>query len=428
MDDSSVREKSIGYWSVVSIGIGGMVGGGIFAVLGLAVKFAKGGTPIAFAIAGLVALVTSYSYARLSVAYPSRGGTVEFLNQAFGSGLAAGGLNILLWLSYVIMLSLYAYAFGSYGAMFFPEASQLIWKHVLISGIVILLTCLNLLNAKVIGEWEEWIVGFKIIILVLFIFAGLASTNMQAIQPSTWTDPFQLIAGGMIIFLAYEGFELIANAAGEMRNPGKTIPKAYYTAVGFVILLYVAIAVVTLGNLPVDQIITAQDYALAAAAKPFLGSFGYTLITIAALLSTASAINATLYGASRVSYTIAKEGELPAVLEKKIWQQPLEGLFITSGLTLIVANFFNLSSISTMGSAGFLIIFGAVNYANYRLFEKTHSRRGISLAGMLLCFAALAILVWQTAREAPSEIWVLIIMVVVSFVIEASYRQVRNKL
>jgi len=427
MSNSSTREKSIGYWSVVAIGVGGMVGGGIFAVLGLAVQLAKGGTPVAFAIAGLVALVTAYSYAKLSVAYPSKGGTVEFLNQAFGAGLTAGGLNILLWVSYVIMLSLYAYAFGSYGAMFFPIASQLIWKHVLISGIIILLTGLNLLNAKVVGELEEWIVGFKITILVLFILAGLWSANLQTMQPATWSQPFQLIAGGMIIFVAYEGFELIANAAGEMRNPVKTIPKAYFTAVGFVIVLYVLISVVTLGNLPIQQIVVAQDYALAAAAKPFLGGFGYTLITIAALLSTASAINATLYGASRVSYIIAKEGELPEALEKKVWRQPLEGLFITSGLTLIGANFFDLTSLSTMGSAGFLLIFAAVNYANYKLYKKTQARRAIALTGMLVCLAALGILIWQRVNEAPGEIWVLIIMLGLSFAIEAVYRQVTGR-
>jgi amino acid transporter len=133
-----IRKESLGYWSAVSIGIGGMVGGGIFAVLGLAVDLAHGGTPIAFAAAGLIALFTAYSYARLSVTYPTRGGTVEFLNQAFGEGIFTGGLNILLWLSYIAMLSLYAYAFGSYGASFFPDAVQTVWKHVLISGAIVL--------------------------------------------------------------------------------------------------------------------------------------------------------------------------------------------------------------------------------------------------------------------------------------------------
>ena len=124
------KRDNIGFLAIVSIGIGGMVGGGIFAVLGLAVQLAHGGTPVAFLVAGLVALLTSYSYAKLAVAYPSEGGTVEFINQAFGGGILTGALNVLLWISYIIMLSLYAYAFGSYGSSFFPEALQPIIKHL----------------------------------------------------------------------------------------------------------------------------------------------------------------------------------------------------------------------------------------------------------------------------------------------------------
>ena len=129
-DDGKVKTMSkagdgkIGLWAVVAIGVGGMVGGGIFAVLGLAVQLAHGGTPVAFALAGVVALLTTYSYAKLSVAYPSRGGTVTFLDRAFGAGMFTGSLNVLLWLSYVVMLSLYAFAFGSYGATFLPSIGR----------------------------------------------------------------------------------------------------------------------------------------------------------------------------------------------------------------------------------------------------------------------------------------------------------------
>ena len=119
---SKASEDKLGLWAVVAIGVGGMVGGGIFAVLGLAVQLAHGGTPEAFALAGVVALLTTYSYAKLSVAYPSRGGTVTFLDRVFGAGMFTGSLNVLLWLSYVVMLSLYAFAFGSYGATFLPRA------------------------------------------------------------------------------------------------------------------------------------------------------------------------------------------------------------------------------------------------------------------------------------------------------------------
>ena len=157
-------------------------------------------------------------------------------------------------------------------------------------------------------------------------------------------------------------------------------------------------------TLSADDIVAAQDYALAAAAKPFLGQAGYLLISVAALLSTASAINATIYGAARLSYIIAKDGELPEILEIKIWNRPMEGLLITAGATLLIANLVDLSNLSTMGSAGFLLIFAAVNAANAKLAARTGSRRWISLGGVVLCLAALSSLIWQTASRKPSHL------------------------
>ncbi|MFZ1202369.1 MAG: APC family permease [Desulfobacterales bacterium] len=420
-------DGKIGLWAVIAIGVGGMVGGGIFAVLGLAVQLAHGGTPLAFALAGAVALLTTYSYARLSVAYPSRGGTVTFLDRAFGSGLLTGSLNVLLWLSYVVMLSLYAFAFGSYGATFLPEAWQTTGKHALISLSVIVLTGLNLLSAELIGKAEDWIVGLKVVILLLFVGTGLAGIDPSRITPGSWAPPLQLAAGGMIIFLAYEGFELIANTAQDARDAARTLPRAYFIAVGFVIGLYVLVSLVTVGNLAVDKIVAAKDYALAEAARPFLGRTGFILIAVAAMLSTASAINATLYGAARLSYCIARDGELPAGLERKIWGAPVEGLLITAGLTLLVANIFDLTSISTAGSAGFLLIFAAVNIANIRKAPHTNSRGWISAAGAVACLVALGALIWQTAQTSPAKLWVLAAMIALAVVIEGSYRLAKRK-
>lgn len=348
---------------------------------------------------------------------------MEFLNQAFGPGMITGGLNVLLWLSYVVMLSLYAYAFGSYGATFFSDSLQSVAKHGLISAIVILMTLINIIGSKVVGKSEEWIVAFKIAILTIFIAGGLWNLGAGSLKLTFGTGLFQVVAGGMIIFLAYEGFELIANTANDIRTPEKTLPRAYYSSVLFVIILYVLIAYVTVSSVSADTIANAQDYALAVAAQPFLGSFGFKLIAIAALLSTTSAINATLYGASRVSYIIAKDGELPEILEDKIWNRPIEGLLITSVLTLLVANLFDLSSISLMGSAGFLIIFAAVNAANLRLSEKTQSLRVISFTGVATCFFALLTLVWYTLGNSPQSIIILACMLFSAFATEAVYRK-----
>jgi amino acid transporter len=421
-DMSESGKENLSYWEVTAIGIGGMVGGGIFAVLGLSVELTSGGAPVAFLIAGIVALVTSYSYVRLSVTYPSQGGTVAFLDRAFGPGLLTGSANILLWISYIVMLSLYAYAFGSYGSSFFSTASQPFWKHILITGSVLGITGLNILNAKLIGVAEDWIVLIKLAILSLFIGVGVWNVDLTRLTPQAWSSPLNLIAGGMIIFLAYEGFELIANTAQDVRDASRILPRAFYSSVGFVIVLYVLVAMVTVGTLPVDKIVNAKDYALAEAAKPSLGQTGFILIAIAAILSTASAINATVYGAARLSYVIAKDGELPDILEKKAWGKPIEGLLITSGATLLIANLADLSSLSTMGSAGFLLIFAAVNSANVLLAETTQSKRFISLIGVGLCLGALGCLIWQIGKSSPEKLWFLFVMIGVAFFVEITFR------
>jgi len=421
------KDAKIGYWSVAAIGVGGMVGGGIFAVLGLTVQMARGGSPVAFAVAGFVALISAYSYVKLSISYPSQGGTVEFLNQAFGQGMITGGLNILLLLSYIVMLSLYAYAFGSYGSRFFPAAMQPLLKHVLISAAVLVFTVLNISGPGIVGEAEEVIVGIKVVILVVFIGAGIWSVDFTRLEPAAWSNTMEIIAGGMVIFLAYEGFELIANSAGDVDNPGRTLPYAYYSSIAFVIILYIFVSLVTVGTLPVKEILSARDYALAESARPFLGQAGFSLIAIAALLSTGSAINATLYGASRICYTIAKEGELPEFLEKKVWKRPIEGLFLTSAVTLIVANLFDLSSISMMGSAGFLIIFAAVNFSCIRLRRECGSTVWIPGIGIMACLGALAALIWQTAKTSPAGLTVLAAMLVLSFSAEAIYRSITGR-
>ncbi len=404
-----------------------MVGGGIFAVLGLAVTLAGGGTPIAFALAGVIALITSYSYARLAVTYPRDAGTVAYLNQAFGPGYLTGSLNVLLWLGYIVTLSLYAYAFGSYGASFFPPAHHLIAKHLLVTGVIVVMTTLNVLGASVMGKAEVWIVGLKTAILLLFIGVGLWGIDGARLGPATWAPTRQLVAGGMVIFIAYEGFQLIANAANDVRDPGRELPRALFTAVGFVICLYVAIAIVAVGNLPLPKIISAKDYALAVAAEPFLGRPGYLLITIAALASTSSALNATLYGVTRLSYTLVTSGQLPAAADQKVWKKPLGGLLLSAALTLALANILNLSRIATMGSAGFLIIFGAVNVANLRLRRLTRAVAWLPATGAVLCLLALAALIWETVKLDPYMLWVLAGLLATALAIEGAYRVFKGR-
>ncbi len=416
---------SIGYLGAVSIGVGGMIGGGIFAVLGLAVRVGAGGTFLAFLFAGLVALATTYSYARLSVAIPSEGGTAEFLNAAFGAGRVTGALNVLLWLSYIVTTSLYAFAFGSYGATFLPSSAHRAGQHVLITVVILAMTLLNIFSAKLISIAEDYIVAAKVLILVVFVAVALFDTDFGAVAPSEWAGSGSLLAGGMLIFVAYEGFELIANSAHDVRDPVKNIPRALYTSVLFTIALYMLVAVVTVGLLSLTEISTAADFALAEAARVVWGGVGFDLIVVAALLSTASAINATLYGSARLSVDIAVDGELPAEFENKIAGKPLLGLLITAAAALVIANLVPLDAISSLASAGFLIVFVAANLANVKLSDRTNSHRWLSVVGAIACVAALAALVAHVAANQPRDLILPAGLLAITYLGESTYQRRR---
>jgi len=419
--------KKISLREAISIGIGGMVGGGIFAVLGLAVSLAKGGTPIAFLIAGIIALITSYSYVKLSLTFPDRGGTVKFINEGFGISFFSGGINNLLWVSYIIMLSLYASAFGSYAPNLFELfGDKKLDFHIYASAIIVLATGINYYSIKVVGKIEAYAVIIKLIILLSFVFIGIyglfGNENIYQLSIENWETPIQLLTGGMVIFVAYEGFELIANAAPDIVDPEKNIPKAYFYSVIFVLFLYIIIAIITVGSLPFNEIADAQDYVLAEAAKPMLGKVGFTIITIAALISTFSAINASLYGGSRVSYQIAADDELPLSLTKMFWNQPI-GLLITAVATLILTNTLNLESISTAGSVGFLLIFAVVNLAGLKLSNKTKSNKLIPLLGFILSSTALIILLKQQYTSNPEGVTVALSVIASCFFMEYLYKR-----
>jgi amino acid transporter len=409
----------------ISIGIGGMVGGGIFAVLGLAVDLSKGGTPLAFLFAGILALITSYSYVQLSKKYADRGGTVKFITQGFGKTVLSGGINNLLWVSYIIMLSLYASAFGSYAPNLLPITGGELDFHLYASGIILLAAIINYYSIKVVGMIESYAVIIKLVILIAFIGIGLyglmGNPNLEQLYPENWEAPLQLLTGGMVIFVAYEGFELIANSAPDIENPDKNIPRAYYIAIVFVVLLYIVIAVVTVGSLPFDQIKTAEDYVLAEAAKPMLGQTGFTIITIAAMISTFSAINASIYGGSRVSYEIAEEDELPHQFTYQLWNQPI-GLLITAGLTLLLTNTLKLESISTAGSVGFLLVFAMVNYVGFKLSKNTGSNKIIPITGFILCLIAMVVLLQQQFESNRMGVIVALSIVSGCFLIEYFYK------
>jgi amino acid transporter len=379
--------------------------------------------PVSFALGGLVALLAAYSYTKLGVRYPSVGGSVQFLVEGLGDGVLSGGLNVFQYLAYVISMALYAAGFAGYAMTFLPDDTPSFVQRLIGAGIILVFAGVNLLGSRFVGRAESVIVIIKVTILVFFIVGAFFSIDPDRLSPSGWPNGVDIIFGAGILFVGYEGFGLITNAAGDMVNPKRELPRAIYIAVAIVISIYVLVAIGVIGNLPLPELESAQDYALAEAAKPFLGEFGFKLIAIAALLSTSSAVNATLFGASNVSYQIARDGQLPSTFTKARWNRHIEGLFITAGLSVVFVLGFDLGPIAMMASAAFLIVYAAVNAAHLKVRSQTGARTWVVVASLVACVAMFVLLMVYIVRKAPAAAWItLLATLVAAFAIEVVYR------
>lgn len=416
-------KKSIGLWAAISIGVGGMIGAGIFSILGIACQIAGNAVYISFILAGTVTLLSTYSYAKLGVKYPSVGGPVEFLVREFGDGIFSGGVSILLWIGYIIALALYARAFAAYSLTFFIDAPHY-WLNISATGIILLFTAVNFIGSKAVGRSELFIVIIKVGVLILFAALGLFFIKPQLLSTTYFPSVNNIFYATAVLFLAYEGFGLITNAAEDMKDPANTLPKALYLSVIIVIAIYLAVSTAVIGNLSLPEITKAKDYALAEAAKPFLGLIGFKIMAVTALFSTSSAINATLYGGANVSYMIAKEGELPEFFERKVWGKGIEGLFITAGLVILFANLFDLGRIAMLGSASFLLIYAAVNIGHLRLYKETGANPVLIWLSILGCLSVFIVLVYYLLNHSILTLIVLGIILLLSFGIEFIYRRI----
>jgi amino acid transporter len=423
MKNEVLGKKAIGLWSAISIGIGAMIGAGIFAVLGIATDIVGNLVYLSFIFGGMIALLSTYSYAKLGSTFPSAGGPVEFLIRGFGDGVLSGGFNFLLYLGYVFVLGVYAEAFGSYAATFLPHDFFKIGVNIFAILVIVIFTLINFLGPNAVGKSETIIVGIKVAILLVFAFVGFFFIKPALLSISTLPNVGNILTGAALLFLGYEGFGLITNTAEDIENPRKNIPRALYLSVILVTLIYVAVSIVVVGNLAIPDIAKTADYALATAAATFAGSIGFTIMVLAALFSTSSAINATLYGGANVSYLMAKKGELPDFFNRKLWMDGNEGLIITSILVILLIIFFNLSSIAMMGSAAFLLIYAGVNFAHLKLYQETNANKYIIYLAILGCLFSFSVLAYYELHNSPLTLIILCAVVFFSFLFEWTYRK-----
>ena len=188
-----------------------------------------------------------------------------------------------------------------------------------------------------------------------------------------------------------------------MKDRERNLPLAYYGSVATALVFYVLIIVVVLGRMSFDAVSGSRDYTLSAAAELFMGKAGFVLLAVGAILATASAINAGLFGASKLPIMLAKVEEAPTIYERQYRGRHPAGLIVISLLVLVIANFLDLHSLSAAASAGFIVIFLTVNVANAKLAGETGSKRSVPAIAAAVCFFALAVMLVQTARTPRTE-------------------------
>ncbi len=416
--------KKLTLVEVISMAVGTMIGASIFSIFGLGVKIAGTDLPLAFLLSGVYAFVVAYSYAILGKQIISNAGPIAFILKGLGDSLITGALSVLMWFTYVISIALFAKGFAGYLLPAINVETTPLSMGIVEVLVIAFFTVLNFFGSKAVGKAEFYIVLIKLSILLVFILGGFLTINWAQTKPSFDDQHMNgLLNASIIFFLSYMGFGLITNASENIKNPERNVPLGIYLSIIIVMFIYVSIALVTIGNLPIPEIIKAQENALAVAARPFLGNFGFALVTIGALFSISSALNATLYGGANIAYSLAKDGELPEVFERKVWFKSTEGLYFTAGLSLFFALFFNLGAIASITSTVFTVIYIFVLVSHLKLRKQYGGNTVllyINLAILLAVFVALLRYQWNTGKSA---FYASILTFLVALLIEYLYRK-----
>jgi amino acid transporter len=395
---SRKRKKALGLWELIAIALGGMVGGGIFSILGVSVEQIGNLAPVAIGIGGGLAFLAAYSYVKLALLYKDPGATYTFFKKAFPRRKkASSAVGWLIIFGYISTLALYGFTFASYFCSFFESLNNPTGQKITAGAIIGLFALINVSSVEGMGKLEDLMVYTKIgILVVISALLGWKGdlTNMQPLlEPSTpWSGVFIVAA---MTFVAYEGFQLVINAYDEMESPQKNIPRSIYTSVGIAALLYVLLATAALSTIPKSEIIADKEYALAAGASEFLGSFGQFIVIFGALLATSSAISGTLFGSSRLVAVVAKDGFLPAFLGKRIKTYiPAYAIGLMSLMAYLLILSGGLQLILEFGSITFILVSLLMAYANYRKRKDTGSGKvmtvlaisGLATAGLLILY------------------------------------------
>lgn len=409
------RDKSLGTPELIAIALGGMVGGGIFTVLGISVGMIGVFTPLAFLIGGALAMLASYSYVKLGVYFKDEGASYAFFKKTFpGSHFAASLIGWYVIFGFISTLAIYAYTFSAYFLSSFdwdaPTWARQLVAMAMLSGFALI----NVWSVKGMGKLEDFLVYGKLLILsiIAFVLINYGDAHLPDLMPDT-DQPlafgFQILIVAALTFVAYEGFQLVANAVNEIDDVERRLPLGMYSAIAIAAGIYFLIALGAVLAIPFEQIIENKEHALAAGTSEALGKWGLYLMILGALMATSSAVSGTLFGASRQMAVIAEDGYFPPALSKRSSQHiPVNAVItmaVAASLLILVGN---LKMLVEFGSITFLWVSLLMAVANYRIRHLTKANPTITISAIVGLGLASVLILYYEIRHAPAEVTVII--------------------
>jgi len=387
--------RDMGLMHVTMIGVGAMIGAGIFVLTGLAAAVAGPALILVFALNGLVAGLTAMSYAELGSCFPEAGGGYLWVKEALPqpNGFLSGWIS---WFAHAVACSLYAVAFGTFSvdllhmahvdltnlmpSVLGPEPYNAAAKLIAVV-VTLLFAYINFRGAKETGQAETVVTIIKMIVIALFIVFGcvaIFSGKTPEPWPAHFTGFFQKGAMGIIMamgltFIAFEGYEIIAQCGEEVKDPKRNIPRSIFLSLAIVVPIYILVAFVALGAVAPEGGVPTWQYlgqkgemAMIEAAEHFMmGKFGRIIFLIGGLFSTMSALNATIYSSSRVSFAMGRDHNLPGIFAKihPKKRTPHMAVFISGIFIALMAVTLPIEDIASATDAMFLLLFVFVNLA-----------------------------------------------------------------
>jgi amino acid transporter len=413
--------------TAVALGIGSMVGAGIFALMGEAAAIAGSGVWLSFLMAGIIALLTGHSFVELGVRYPTRGGIVEYLVRAYGVGIFSGGCSILYYIAQLIGMAMIAMAFGKFASKLIGIEENLeLWDHVFASGLVLTLVFLTLTGSTLIRKVQKIFVMTNLVILAGFAMLLSGQSGGEVIHADSWPKITPLLGSLALTFFAFTGFAVISNAAGQMVKPERDLPRAMYTTIVIVMLLYLGVSLAVVGSVSAEELATSGPMLLVRAARAAFGEIGYYVLLISAVAATITCLNGGLFGVTNITFTLAEKGQLPSRFMKEV-RASTRGLTISAVLALLMINFLSLSTVALLGGATTLMVYSLVNFGALRLITDAGLHRLLIILSVVVC--VLTILIWtvHTFRASPDTLSVFFFFLVISFLAEWLLQRIKGR-